>query len=111
MSDNAEVIVGLKEGKLKEDDKNRLYYVGYGYENGAVWTYKPEPRGGSVFQPIDNEIVKEDDKGSIYGIGVVGTWNGLIDLEEISDQIEKAKGLFKKITGQEGKVYFVGEQV
>lgn len=50
-------------------------------------------------------------KGSIYGVYVVGTWTGAIDLESIQGYIDEAKRIFKERTGQEGKVYVIGEQV
>ena len=121
MSNNTIVIVGLKGKEFKnhiiDGDGNAappkticLSYACYGYESGNVWRYD---FNSIVTYPIEmgEEIEKFDDEGSIFGIYVVGTWNGAIDLELIQQYIDKAKQIFKERVGQEGKVYLIGEQV
>ena len=110
MSENTKIVVGLKEEKIKKN-KNKLFYASYGYENGEVWEHVIEAKESEFFQSYGKQLKWEDDNGNIYGIAVVGSWNGAIDLEEISDLIKEAEQLFENITGQIGKVYLVCEQV
>lgn len=111
MSEHSTIVVGLKEEKINGDKKG-LYYIGYGCEYGAVWTFKIAPSSVNVYRRMeDKEVEKENSKGTIYGIPVAGTWAGVIDLEKVSKKIKEAKQLFKKLTGQEGKTYFIGEQI
>ena len=109
MSENTKIIVGLKEKEIKKN-KDKLFYTGYGYEAGEVWAHILEEKGSDYFQGYGKQLKSENDNGSIYGIAVIGSWHGAIDLEEISNLIEEARQLFKKITNQTGKVYLVCEQ-
>ena len=110
MSENTKIIVGLKEKEIKKN-KDKLFYADYGYQDGEVWKYISEIKDTGYFQACGKQLAPEDDNGSIYGIAVIGSWNGAIALEDISDLITEAKKLFKEVTGQTGKTYFVCEQV
>ena len=121
MSNNCLVVVGLKGKEFKNCRTNedgdtsppkgiRLSYAGYGYESGNVWKY--DLKSTETYKhPITKELVEFNDGGSIFGIYVVGTWSGAIDLESIQEYIDEAKRIFKERTGQDGKVYVIGEQV
>ena len=120
MSDNTIVIVGLKGKDFKDcvidedgdasPPKNiRLSYAGYGYESGDVWSYNSKLIPRYPFKIA--KLLVNDEGGSIFGIYVAGTWNGAIDLESIQEYIDEAKRIFKEKSGQEGKVYVIGEQV
>lgn len=120
MSDNTVIVVGLKGKEFKnhvidEDDEVappkgiHLSYAGFGYENGDVYYY--DLKSTDTYCPEIKRFARDNEGGSIFGIYVVGTWNGAIDLESIQDYIDEAKRIFKERTGQEGKVYAIGEQV
>ena len=122
MSDNTIVIVGLKGKDFKNHTIDRdgsicppkdtlLSYAGYGYETGDVWHYDLKSANRYCPKEILPLLKTESDTGSIFGIYVVGTWSGAIDLESIQEYIDEAKHMFKERTGQEGKVYVIGEQV
>ena len=122
MSDNTIVIVGLKgkefknhtidgDGDMAPPKNIRLSYAGYGYEDGEVWTYNLNSKRKSHPEEILIEDIDGDEKDGVYGIPVVGTWNGIIDLESIQSNIDEAKRIFKERSGQDGKVYIIGEQV
>lgn len=121
MSDNTKIVVGLKgkdfnscildgDGELAPPKRLHLSYASYGYEIGTVW--KHALKSTDFYDPkIEKELIEGEDKGSIYGIYIVGTWNGAIDLESIQEYIDEAKRIFKERTSQDGKVYLIGEQV
>ena len=121
MSDNTKIIVGLKgkefkphiideDGDCAPPKKLCLSYASYGYENSNVWRY--DLKSTKMYCPnVIGELVEYNLSGGIFGIYVVGTWSGAIDLESIQEYIYEAKRIFKERTGQEGKVYVIGEQV
>lgn len=111
MSEHSQIVIGLKEREISGDKKD-LYFIEYGREYGPAWTFKIEPSNGGIYRRTeDKQLEKENANGIIYGIPIAGTWNGIIELDKILVLIEEAKQLFKKLTGQEGKTYFVGEQM
>lgn len=87
-----------------------LRYISDGYEDGTIWIHKIE-ESDSYDGHIEKEI-DTDSEDSLYGVIIVSTWNGVIDLEDpsIKEKIEKARKLFRKITGKEGKLSFIGYQ-
>lgn len=120
MAEPTTIIVGLKlelltsmtEEQLKESG---LRWAGYGYESQEIWIFSIEKsKGLHEDTNIDFELYPEDrgDKDtSIYGIIVAQTWNGAIELFSLRERINKAKKLFKEITGLEAFVYVIGGQV
>ena len=121
MSDNCLVIVGLKGKEFEKhfalddeiviSDNIPIAYAGYGYEFGDVWRYDLNSKARYCPKEILPRLEPEDEGGCIFGIYVVGTLNGAIDLESIQEYIDEAKRIFKERVGQEGKVYVIGEQV
>lgn len=122
MSDNCLVIVGLKGKEFKNcvvrEDGDvglpkgiKLSYASYGYESGEAWKYDLKSKEFYSPKEILAVLHSEDESGTIYGVYVVGTWSGAIDLESIQEYIDEAKRIFKERSGQEGKVYVIGEQV
>lgn len=120
MSNNMIIIVGLKGKEFKnhimDGDGDAappkticLSYASYGDESSNVWHYNP--RTTHLYCPeIIGEILKHG-RGNIFGVYVMGTWNGAIELESIQEYIDEAKRIFKERSGQDGKVYIIGEQV
>lgn len=117
MSDYTTVIVGLKQEELtslneQELEASGLRWKGYGYESSSYWIYKIQKVPRLHADPECAFSSKETkESGSIYGIKIAATWSGAIELDSLKDRINRARKLFKEITGLEAKVYLVGEQV
>ena len=122
MSDNTIIIVGLKtkefencivdeDGGVRIPENIPIAYAGYGYESPETWRYDLKSKERYCPREIKSSFKTGELEGNIFGIYVAGTWNGAIDLESIQEYIDEAKGIFRERTGQEGKVYVIGEQV
>ncbi|MCD6125286.1 hypothetical protein J7J62_08980 [bacterium] len=117
MAEPTTLAVGLKAGELPEDVRKRLFYLSSNYECHYVdiLDFISNKYGN---QKRHNELTNEYMKrvsitDKYYGFAVAQTWNGVIHLDDpiIQDRVKKAKECFKKITGKEGRVLLIGEQI
>jgi hypothetical protein len=110
--------IALRSSEISKTKLEGLYplglrYIADGYEDGTIWFYKIQKSDPEKYEEdIEKEIDTDTGEDSLYGIEIVGTWNGIIDIEDplIKERIKEAKILFKKITGKEGRLLFIGYQ-
>ena len=117
MAEPTTLAVGLKTSELTEDIRKRLFYLSSNYECHFVDILDFTP-GKYGDQKKDQKATSEYGKrisasDKYYGFAVAQTWNGVVNLDDpiIQDKIRKAKELFKKVTGKEGKILLIGKQV
>ena len=116
MAEPTTLAIGLKASELPENVRKRLFYLSSNYECHFVDILDLVP-GKYGDQKRDKKATSEYEKrisasDKYYGFAVAQTWNGVINLDDplIQDRLRKAKELFKKVTGKEGKVLLIGEQ-
>lgn len=108
------IVVGLKlsEKEWERIPKSGLAFIGCDYETSNVWIYRIEKVEDFYADPEIEKEIEEKKVKHIFGIKIAETWNGSLELdsEEFRKRVEKAKKLFRKITGIEGKLIWIGEQ-
>ncbi|MHA1167241.1 MAG: hypothetical protein ACTSRU_05425 [Candidatus Hodarchaeales archaeon] len=88
----SKIVVGVLSDQIEGRRKPTWYHGGTYNDDYVSSPYKPQ--------------------GDIYGILVVETWNGSVELsQDLMDHIEKTKEKFKKeYPDLEPKAYFIGHQ-
>jgi len=116
MAEPTTLAVGLKTNELDKQTRERLFYLSSNYESHLVTLYD-FCRGKYRWQRTNDKVTDDymkivSPKDEYFGFVVAQTWNGVIHLDNpiIQDRIRKAKELFRKITGKEGKILLIGEQ-
>ncbi|MEK6884585.1 MAG: hypothetical protein AABY22_33440 [Nanoarchaeota archaeon] len=126
MSDPAKLAVALQAKDLGMTDieleKSGLVILLSDYEDPEVCIHKikkvkdmyNEPDGRIINKNKQEEEDNEDEDqlnpDTYFGILVSSTWNGVINIDSLDENVDAARDLFRQITKKKGKLILVGNQ-